>query len=67
MIRAAITLTVNFPQLHAMRDFTDELPTKSCFSNILILCQRSTETRLAGILLLWARFSINHFCRIYSQ
>jgi len=34
-------LANNVPQIHAGREFPDELPTKNCFSNILILCQRS--------------------------
>src|SRR5665648_518559 len=40
-------LPVMFP-LHVGRAFPDELPAKCCLLNLLISCQRSTETRLSG-------------------
>ena len=45
-------ITDNVPPLHAWRELPNEFPTKICISKLLLSCQRSNETRLAGILLL---------------
>jgi len=55
-VDAFFTMPHNVPQIHAGRDLNDEAPTKICLSNLPISCQRSNQTRLAGILLLWAGF-----------
>jgi len=44
----------------------DKLPAKCCISNLLRSCQRSTETRLAGILLLPPSAFLFYLPKIFS-
>jgi len=52
-------------QILAGQGFPDELPANYCFSNVQLSWQRSTETRLAGILLLPAYLII--YVKSYIQ
>jgi hypothetical protein len=45
---AFLKLVANVPQLHAGRDFNYRTSCKKLHFNLLLSCQQSTETRLAG-------------------